>query len=136
MTIHLILWGVNKVSQGLQGSVHSILLDCLGALDKVENLPPYPIPSQCSHSNILKNTMIYCSNVSFTQIFSHLKVQQDDHTGYESLTCSTQLNCHCQRSEMDYHAKRRPFGTLVAIPTLLLGDSPWNPCAYSLGEIN
>ncbi len=48
---HLILWGINEVHQGLQGLVH-ILLNCLGALDKVENLPPYRIPSQCSHSNI------------------------------------------------------------------------------------
>jgi hypothetical protein len=38
MAIHLILWGINEVHQGLKGSVH-ILLDCLGALDKVENLP-------------------------------------------------------------------------------------------------
>jgi hypothetical protein len=54
MAIHLILQGINIVSQGLQGLVH-IWSDCLGALDKVENLPPYRIPSQCSHSNILKH---------------------------------------------------------------------------------
>jgi hypothetical protein len=50
MAIHLILWG-NEVYQGLQRLVH-ILLDYLGALDKVENLPPYCIPTQCSHSDI------------------------------------------------------------------------------------
>jgi hypothetical protein len=64
MAIHLILWGINEVYQCLQGLVH-ILSDCLGALDKVENLPPYPIPTQCSHSDILKNIMVNCSNLSF-----------------------------------------------------------------------
>jgi hypothetical protein len=53
MAIHLILQGVNEVRQGLQGLVH-IFSDCLGALNKVENLPPYRIPTQCSHSDILK----------------------------------------------------------------------------------
>jgi hypothetical protein len=55
MAIHLILQGINIVSQGLQGSVH-IWLECLGALDKVKNLPPYSIPSQCSPSYILKTS--------------------------------------------------------------------------------
>jgi hypothetical protein len=100
MVIHLILWGINEVHQGLQGLVH-ILLDCLGALDKVENLPPYHIPTQCSHSDILKKIMVNCSNLSFTQIFSHIKAHQDDHTGYESLTCSAQFYC-----QMDYYAKK------------------------------
>ncbi len=40
MAIHLILWAVNEVTPGLTGSVH-ILLDCLGALNKVKDLPPY-----------------------------------------------------------------------------------------------
>jgi hypothetical protein len=99
MAIHLILWGINEFHQGLQGLVH-ILSDCLGALDKVENLPPYHMPTQCSHSNILTNIMVNCSNLSFARIFSHVKAHQDDHTGYESLTRSAQLNCR-----MDNYAK-------------------------------
>jgi hypothetical protein len=49
----LILKGVHKFNPTLQGSVH-ILSDCLGALNKVENLPPYCIPTKCSHLDILK----------------------------------------------------------------------------------
>ncbi len=65
MAIHLILWGINEFHQGLQGLV-PILSYCLGALDKVENLPPYCITTQCSHSNILKNIMVNCTTLSFT----------------------------------------------------------------------
>ncbi len=99
MAIHLILQGINEFHQGLQGLVH-ILSDCLGALDKVENLPPYPIPTQCSHS------MVICSDLSFARIFSHVRAHQDDHTGYESLTRSAQLNC-----QMDYCAKKAIWDT-------------------------
>ncbi len=77
-----------------------------GALDKVENLPPYRIPTQCSHSNILKNIMVNCSNLSFARIFLHVKAHQDDHTGYESLTCSAQLNW-----QMDCYAKKAVWDT-------------------------
>ncbi len=105
MAIHLILRGVNEVCQGLQGLAH-ILSDCLGALNKVKNLPPYRIPTQCSHSDILKNILVNCSNLSFTRIFSHVKAHQDNHTGYESLTCSAQLNC-----QMDYHTKKAIWDT-------------------------
>ncbi len=54
LAIHLILLSVNKVNPNLLGSVH-IYSDCLGALDKVENLPPHRIPSKCRHSDVLKN---------------------------------------------------------------------------------
>jgi hypothetical protein len=67
MAIHLILHGVQEASPGLTGSVH-ILSDCLGALYKVENLPPYQIPTQYSHSDILKNIMVNCSKLSFKRI--------------------------------------------------------------------
>jgi hypothetical protein len=100
MAIHLILRGINEVCQGLQGLAH-ILSNCLGAQNKVENLPPYRIPTQYSHSDILKNILVNCSNLSFTRIVSHVKAHQDNHTGYESLTCSMQLNC-----QMDYHTKK------------------------------
>ena len=97
MVIHLILWGVNKVCRGLQGSVH-ILPNCLGALDKVKHLPPYQIPTQCSHSDILKNIKINCRDLSSSQIISHVKANQDNHSNYASLLHGAQLNC-----QMSYH---------------------------------
>jgi hypothetical protein len=55
MAIHLILLAINKCNPGLPGSAQ-IFSDCLGALNKVENLlAPYRIPTRCSHSDILKN---------------------------------------------------------------------------------
>jgi hypothetical protein len=39
MALHLLLLSFNKVKPSLQGSVH-IYSDCLGALNKVEHLPP------------------------------------------------------------------------------------------------
>jgi hypothetical protein len=39
LAIHLILLSVNKVRSGLKGTVH-IFSDCLGALNKVKDLPP------------------------------------------------------------------------------------------------
>jgi hypothetical protein len=75
-------------------------------MDEVKNLPLYHIPSQCSHSDILKNIMINCSNLSFTCIASHVKAHQDDHASYKNLTRSAQLNC-----QMDYHAKKAIWDT-------------------------
>ncbi len=39
---------------------------CLSMLNKVENLPPYGIPTQISHSDILKHIMVNCSDLSFS----------------------------------------------------------------------
>ncbi len=64
MAIHLILKAVNEISPNLTGSVQ-ILSDCLGGLNKVKDLPPYRIPTQCSHSDILKNIIANCSDLSF-----------------------------------------------------------------------
>jgi hypothetical protein len=100
MAIHLILCEVQEVLPGLTGLVH-ILSDCLGALHKVENLPPYRIPKKCSHSNILKNIMVNCSNLSFVRNFSHVKAHQDKGIKYVSLTRHAQLNY-----QMNYHAKK------------------------------
>jgi hypothetical protein len=100
MAIHPILRGVHEFRPGLTGSVH-ILSDCLGALNKGVNLPPYQIPTQCSHSDILKNIMINCNNLLFTKIFSRVKAHQDNGIKYGSLTRHAQLNC-----QMDYHAKK------------------------------
>ena len=54
MVIHLILLQINDFHKGIQGSVH-IYSDCLGALERVEQLLPYRIPSRCSHGEIEKN---------------------------------------------------------------------------------
>jgi hypothetical protein len=99
MAIHLILQAINEVTLGLRGSVH-ILPDCLRALCKVENLPPYQIPTQRNHSDILDSIMVNCSNLPFTQIFSHVKAHQDDSKTFGDLTREAQLNC-----QMDYLAK-------------------------------
>ena len=92
MAIHLILRSMNEISTDLQGSVH-IYSDCMVALNKVKNLPPYHIPTKCSHSDILKNIMVNCSDLTFLQFYSLVQAHQDDHIGYESLTRSAQLNC-------------------------------------------
>ena len=99
MAIHLILLGVNTFHIGIKGSVH-IWSDCLGALDKVENLPPYRIPSRCSHGDILKNILVNCSDLTFIRKFSHVPAHQDNHTNYEDLSRPSQLNF-----QMDYQAK-------------------------------
>jgi hypothetical protein len=64
MAIHLILLAANKVNPTLIGSaaIHS---DCLDALEKVADLPPKQIPSHCHHSDILKNIMVNCSDLTF-----------------------------------------------------------------------
>ena len=99
MAIHLILLAVNTVDVGIKGSVH-IWSDCLGALEKVEHLPPYRIPTRCSHGDILKNILVNCSDLSFVRTFSHVPGHQDDHASYETLSRPAQLNC-----QMDYQAK-------------------------------
>ena len=101
MEIHLILLGVNNFHRGIQGLVH-IYSDCLGALDRVEHLPPYRIPSRCSHGDILKNILVNCSDLSFLQSFSHVKAHQDNNTAYRVLAQPAQLNC-----QMDFYAKQQ-----------------------------
>jgi hypothetical protein len=76
MVIHLILLAVDKCNPDLPGFVH-IFSGCLGALNKIENLPPYCIPTKCSHSDILKNIMVHCSDLSFCWLYSHVKAHQD-----------------------------------------------------------
>jgi hypothetical protein len=105
MAIHLILLAINKCNPGLSGSAQ-IFSDCLGALNKVENLPLYRIPTRCSHSDILKNIMVHCSNLSFHHLYSHMKAHQDDNIQYGDLTRPAQLNC-----QMDYHGKKAIWDT-------------------------
>ena len=85
LAIHLILHSINKTAPDLTGSVH-IYLHCLGALNKVQNLPPYCIPSKCRHSDFLKNITIHCSSLSFTRIFSHVSAHQDNTKRFDDLS--------------------------------------------------
>jgi hypothetical protein len=71
MAFHLILLSVNKVNLDLTGSVE-IFSACLGALDKVQNLPPSRILSRCSHSDVLKNILVNCSDLTFNRYYSHV----------------------------------------------------------------
>jgi hypothetical protein len=68
MAIHLLLLSMNKIYPTLKGSVE-ILSDCLGALNRVSYLPPYRIPSRCRHSDILKNILVNCRDLSFTTYY-------------------------------------------------------------------
>jgi hypothetical protein len=99
MAIHLLLLTINEVNPLLTGSVH-IYLDCLGALDKVKNLPSTHIPAGWLHSDILRNILINCKVLSFDRIYSHVKAHQDDMEEYKNLSIPSQLNC-----TIDYHAK-------------------------------
>jgi hypothetical protein len=72
MAIHLILLIVNKIHPTLVGSVERVS-DCLGALKRVTYLPPYQIPPQCHHSDILKTILVNCRDLTFTTYYSHIK---------------------------------------------------------------
>jgi hypothetical protein len=87
MALHLLLLSFNKVKPQLRGLVH-IYLDCLGALNKVEHLPPQRIPSRCRHSDILKNILVNCTSLSF-------KRHQDEKEDFGNLERPSQLNCVC-----------------------------------------
>ena len=104
MAIHLILLAANKLNPELRGSaaIHS---DCLGALTKVADLPANRIPTRCRHSDILKNIMVNCSNLTFDIAYHHVRAHQDDSTKYHLLLRPAQLNCVC-----DIHAKRVIWG--------------------------
>jgi len=94
---HGILLSVNKIHPELKGEVE-IILDCLGALNRVSYLPPYRIPSRCRHSDILKNIPVHCRDLSFTTTYSHIKAHQDNHTSFKNLDRKVQLNCICDHA--------------------------------------
>jgi hypothetical protein len=77
MAIHLILLSVNEVQPNLKGSIN-IYSDCLGALNKVTNLPPLQISSSLAHSDVLKNILVNCTGLSFTRLYSHVRAHQDN----------------------------------------------------------
>ena len=109
MAIHLILLSVNRMAPRLQGSVH-IYSDCLGALHRVKDLPPHRIPSRCRHSDILKNLLVNCSDLTFVRYFSHVKAHQDDHEDWSKLdTRQAQLNCLCDAGAKSQILEADPF---------------------------
>ena len=67
LAIHLILLSVNKVYVELKGKA-IINLDCLGALGRVRDLPPYRIPTRCRHSDILKTILVNYGDLSFERV--------------------------------------------------------------------
>lgn len=101
MAIHLILRSVDIAHGGNGGSVE-VVSDCLGALRRVTELPPYRIPSRCKHSDILKNILVHCRSLSFTIHYRHVRAHQDDATSFKKLSRKAQLNCIC-----DHTAKQR-----------------------------
>jgi hypothetical protein len=111
MAIHLLLLAVNKVHPNLDGTVH-IFSDCLGALGMVKNLPATRIPTNCSHSDILKNILVNCSSLTFSCCYSHVRAHQDDEEDFQNLTQPSQLN-DCA---MDYHAKKAIWDTPPSEP--------------------
>ena len=66
MAIHLILRSINEMAPALSGLV-TIISDCLGAIGRVEHLPPHRIPSRCEHSDILNNILVSCCNLTFNE---------------------------------------------------------------------
>jgi hypothetical protein len=97
MGIHLILLSIDRVHSNLSGSVE-VVSDCLGALRRVTDLPPYRIPSRCKHSDILKNILVNCRGLYFTTYYSHVKVHQDDSVSSANQSQKTQLNCICNHT--------------------------------------
>lgn len=101
LAIHLLLLAAQKTSPSLTGSVN-VYSDCLGALSKITDLPPYHIPARSKHADILKQLLVHCSNFSFCINYLHVRAHQDNHRQYQDLARPAQLNCIC-----DYHAKQR-----------------------------
>ncbi len=100
LALHLILLAINEVNPGLKGCVH-IYSDCLGAQEKVKNLPPSRIPSSLAHSDVLKNILVNCSNLSFDRFYLHVCTHQDDKVDYQDLSRPSQLNVN-----MDFNSKQ------------------------------
>jgi hypothetical protein len=91
MAIHLLLVSVNRVHNTLVGS-GEVVSHCLGALKRVVHLPPYQIPSCCKHSDILKNLLVNCQDLTFTLYYLHVKAHQDDNVPFDKLSWKLQLN--------------------------------------------
>ena len=53
------------------------------------------IPYRCKHSDILKNILTNCSDLSFAWYFSHVKAHQADKEAFHLLPRESQLNEGC-----------------------------------------
>ena len=71
----------------------------------MNNLPTYRIPCQCMHSDILKNIMVNCQNLTFACSYSHVKAHQDDDMAHQYFSRPSNLNFI-----MDDHAKKLIWG--------------------------
>ena len=91
MAINLIIQSINKMAPALSGLV-KIVSNCLWEVRRVKHLPPHRIPSRCKHSDILKNILVSCCNLTFQRVFEHVYAHQDDRGSYESLIRSEKLN--------------------------------------------
>jgi hypothetical protein len=67
----------------------------------VKNLPPSRVPSRLAHTDVLKNILVNCSNLTIEHLYSHVLVHQDDKLDYGDLSRPSQLNIN-----MDYNAKQ------------------------------
>ena len=94
MAVHLLLLSANKVQPNLKGEV-KIYSDCLGALHRVAELPPYRIPSRCKHSDILKNILVNCGGLTFSRTYLHVDAHQDKEKEWDEMTRQAQLNTIC-----------------------------------------
>ncbi len=72
MAVHLLSLMVNTFSPGLTGLVR-VYSDCLGALSRVAELPPYQVPSRCRHSDILKTILVNCGGLTFSRKYCHVE---------------------------------------------------------------
>ena len=97
MAVHLILLSADRIHGSLAGSVE-VVSDCLGALQRITDLPAYQIPTHCKHSDILKNILVNCHTLSFTIHNMHVQAHQDDSTSFTDLSRQAQLNCICNHT--------------------------------------
>jgi hypothetical protein len=92
MAVHLLLLAVNKLETKLTGSI-VIYSDCERAIGSVGSLPTLKIPARLKHSDILKNILVNCSDLSFRVEYQHIRAHQDDKTAFHLLSRPAQLNC-------------------------------------------
>jgi hypothetical protein len=94
MAVHLLLLAMNTVSPGLTGLVR-VCSDCLGALSRVAELPPYQVLTCCRHSDILKTILVNCGGLTFSRKYCHVEAHQDDKVRWEELSHEAQLYAAC-----------------------------------------
>jgi hypothetical protein len=94
MAVHLLLLAMNTVSPG-QTCLLQVYSDCLGALSRITELPPYQVPSSCRHSYILKKILVNCGGLTFSRKYCHVEAHQDDKMMWEELSCEVQSNAAC-----------------------------------------